>query len=444
MYPIWVVPGLTSALVIGLIASFHILPSHLAVGAFWFNLYIERKAYHENRPELLEFIKRYTLLILIFCFVFGSLSGIGIWYSATVASPRGLSALIHNYVWGWATEWVFFLIEVATIYVYYYTFGKVDERTHLRLGYLYALAAWISMIIITGILAFMLTPGAWLQTGSFFDGFFNPTYWPQLLTRTALMFGVAAVYALAVAATLKNPAVRKEITRLAGLWGAIGFLLGGLFAWWYLRACPEEARDFLFGETLPYLKNLLYVAVAGWALVLAYFLLFGLILPRWNRLPLSLIALGILLVAVLAGEGLREGLRRPYIIAGFMYGHQVIATDLPAKGISSEVEKLNKEGYLSRLGYLPPELRKITEENRLLVGKILIAHQCANCHALSEKGLRSLPRLLRQAELSDPEDLAGFLEGLDGYPYMPPFVGTEEERAAAGAWLATLVSSSQE
>lgn len=64
----------------------------------------ERKAYREKQLELLDFIKRYTLLILIFCFVFGSLSGVGIWYSATVASPRGISALIHNYVWGWATE----------------------------------------------------------------------------------------------------------------------------------------------------------------------------------------------------------------------------------------------------------------------------------------------------------------------------------------------------
>ncbi len=440
MYPIWVVPYLTSGLVIGLIASFHILPSHLAVGAFWFNVYIERKAYREGRPELLAFVKRYTLLILIFCFVFGSLSGVGIWYAATVSSPRGISALIHNYVWGWATEWVFFLIEVATIYVYYYTFGKVDERTHLRIGYLYAVAAWISMIIITGILAFMLTPGKWLETGGFFDGFFNPTYWPQLAARTALMFGIAGLYALAVAATLENDSVRRETSRLAGLWGAVGLVFGALFTLWYLKKLPPEAADFLFGGTLPYLKKLLYVAGVAWAVVLLYFVVFGLLAPRANTLVGSLLVLVVLFLGILAGEGLREGLRRPYIIAGFMYGHQVVGTDLPAKGIKSEVEILNEKGYLSRLGYLPPELRRVTDQNRLVVGRILVAHQCANCHALSRKGLRSLPKLLEGLGMTDPEDLAGFLEGLDGYPYMPPFVGTEEERLAAGAYLATMIN----
>jgi cytochrome bd-type quinol oxidase subunit 1 len=107
--------------VIGLIASFHVLPSHLAVGALWVTVLIEKIGLEKNQPEYFAFIKRFTLLLLIFSFIFGSLSGTGIWYSATVSSPRGISALIHNYVWGWATEWVFFLIEIATIYAYYYT-----------------------------------------------------------------------------------------------------------------------------------------------------------------------------------------------------------------------------------------------------------------------------------------------------------------------------------
>lgn len=124
-----------------------------------------------------------------------------------------------------------------------------------------------------------------------------------------------------------------------------------------------------------------------------------------------------------------------------MYSHQVVAADLPAKGIQAETELLSEAGYLSRLGYLPPELRKITPKNQVEVGRILVIHQCANCHALSAKGLRSLPKLLSGMGMTDPEDLAGFLEGLDGYPYMPPFVGTEEERLAAGAYLSTLVEN---
>ncbi len=67
-----------------------------------------------------------------------------------------------------ATEWVFSIIEIVAIYVHYYTFGKIDAHHHLRVGWIYAWGAWISRVIITGILAFMLTPGKWLETAVVF------------------------------------------------------------------------------------------------------------------------------------------------------------------------------------------------------------------------------------------------------------------------------------
>ncbi len=94
MYPAWFVPVLGSGLIIAIIAIFHILPSHLATGSFWFNVWLERKAYKEG----LQFLKKYVLFILIFCFVYGSITGVWIWFSATVSSPKATSSLIHNYV----------------------------------------------------------------------------------------------------------------------------------------------------------------------------------------------------------------------------------------------------------------------------------------------------------------------------------------------------------
>ena len=219
MYPIWEVPYLSAGIILAIIATFHILPSHLSTSAMWFNIYIETKAYKENRPELLEFIKKYTLLLLIFSYVLGSLSGIGIWYAATVANPRGISGLIHNYVWGWATEWVFFIIEITGIFIYYYTIGKVDKKTHLKIGWIFAIGSWTTMVVIVGILAFMVSPGKWPVTGNFFDGFFNQTYWPQLLMRTALMFSIGAAYAIAAAARVGNNDVKRIVVKIASIWG---------------------------------------------------------------------------------------------------------------------------------------------------------------------------------------------------------------------------------
>ncbi len=432
MYPQWFVPTIGSAIVIALIACFHILPSHLATGAFWFNVYVENKAVKENRSELLEFLKKYALLILIFSFIYGSLTGVGIWFAAAVSSPRAISLLIHNYVWGWATEWVFFIIEITAIYAYYYTLGKIDPVNHLRLGWIYAWGSWISMVIITGILAFMLTPGKWLQTGGFFDGFFNPTYFPQLFTRTAFMFTVASIYALIAVSFVKNESVKVEIARKAGIWGLAGLALTFILGAWYFAKLPSEAKNLL--NTLPYMKTLMKVMIVCLVITAIYLVIFGFAIPKYNNLITGIISALILLFAIFGYEGIREGLRRPYIVNYVMYGSsQIIARDLPAKGVKSEVDEIKKNGILSRLYYLPKEYRTITPENQLKVGEVIAIHLCSGCHSLAKDGwIRPLPKLIAGM---DKDTIKSLIQSFDSSPYMPPFVGNEAELDALSAYL---------
>ena len=88
----------------------------------------------------------------------------GIWFSIGLANPEATSALIHNFVFAWAIEWVFFMVELSTAAVYYYTWGRVSDELHLKVGWLYAGASFVTLVIINGILTFMLTPGepGWL------------------------------------------------------------------------------------------------------------------------------------------------------------------------------------------------------------------------------------------------------------------------------------------
>jgi len=437
MYPFWEVPVWTSGIFIALIATFHILPSHLATGAFWFNVFIERKALKENRPGLLDFIKRYTLMILIFCFVYGSLTGVGIWFAATVASPRSISALIHNYVWGWATEWVFFILEIVTIYIYYYTLDKVSPKTHMRIGWIYAWSAWISMIIITGILAFMLSSDSWIRTGGFFDGFFNSTYWPQLFSRTALMLGIAGLYAIISASGMENEKDRNDVIRSASIWGMAGMVFGGIFSAWFLYKMPEAAKGLGLSGGLPYLKNMLYAAVVCYALVFLYMLVAGLLRPQLAGKTLGILMLVVLFLGIGAGEGFREGVRRPYIISQFMYGNQIIAADVPAKAIKSEKE-LFKDGFLAHIYFVPDGLRTITPENEKAVGHIIARHQCGNCHTFDADGkMRALSGLFTRLGMTSKDDIAGWMDAMEGYAYMPPFLGSEEEKQAVAAFLAS-------
>jgi len=253
-------------------------------------------------------------MVLIFCFVTGSLTGVGIWFASTIISPRAISGLIHNYVWGWATEWVFFLIEIVTIYIYYYTFGKISPKAHLRIGLLYAMAAWFSMVVITGILAFMMTPGKWTETGKFFDGFFNPTYWPQLFFRTSMMFAIAGAYAAVVASFIKDMKTRKTVIKTAGAWGLAGLLAAGLFALWYYHKLPARTLEII--EAFAYAKTMLHISLGAAAVAGIYFviLLFGAV--KVAR-PLVTIAMTVVIfVGIGGGESVREIGRRPYLIPG--------------------------------------------------------------------------------------------------------------------------------
>ncbi|MDE2492218.1 MAG: cytochrome ubiquinol oxidase subunit I [Elusimicrobia bacterium] len=434
MYPIWEVPHLTAGMVIGLIATFHILPSHLSTGAMWLNVWFERKAYQENRPELLDFVKRYSKLLLIFAYVFGSLSGVGIWFATTVAAPRAISGLIHNYVWGWAAEWCFFMIEVAGIYVYVYTFDKVDRKTHLNIGWVFAFASWTTMIIIVGILTFMLTPGVWPQTGKFFDGFFNQTYWPQLLMRTSAMFAIAGAWAVLVASRLKDERARASVVRTASLWGLGGLALAGVFLLWYRAVLPPPAQADLAALLRPGLKTGLIVPPALTAL---YFAFLG-ARPRAASFWPGLLAIVMIFAGIFSFERTRELIRKPYVIPGYMFSNQIIGNDLPAKGISSELPKINAEGILKFDPFVPPELREVTDANRLRAGRMIALIECSSCHSLETGGIRPLPVFIKRLGAASPDDVSTVIDSLGAMPFMPGFSGTDAEKKALAAYLASI------
>jgi cytochrome d ubiquinol oxidase subunit I len=69
-------------------------------------------------------------VFLILTGVFGAVTGVGIWFAIGLASPESTSALIHNFVFGWAMEWCFFIVEIATAIVYYYTWDRIPAEQH--------------------------------------------------------------------------------------------------------------------------------------------------------------------------------------------------------------------------------------------------------------------------------------------------------------------------
>lgn len=207
-----------------------------------------------------------------------------------------------------------FAIEIAAALMYYYGWEKLDRRTHLWFGWVYSVAAWMSLFTINGIIDFMLTPGKWLENFQVWNGFFNPTYFPSLFFRSFLSFALAGVYALITAAWQKDPALKTKVVRWSSIWVLLNAILAIPAAYWYTQSIPPTVWAFTKG-TLP------AASYSAMLIALSAFLAFVLAFIAWllaKRTPLVLSLLVFLAAfsTVASFELLREILRKPYVILG--------------------------------------------------------------------------------------------------------------------------------
>ncbi|WP_345988596.1 cytochrome c [Sulfurimonas sp. HSL1-2] len=436
MFPLFYFPDIGSAWLMGITGTIHILASHTSVGAALLFAFLAHKAYKENRTDLYDYMKKYGMFLLIFSYVIGSITGPGIWYTATAASPRGISALIHNFVWVWATEWVFFIYEVIGVFALVYFIDKIDRKTHLKLTYTFALASVGTLMLIIGIISFMMWPGndAFYQTGSASDAFFGVNTFPHMFLRIGFMIMMAGVIGLIISSAMKNKEVSNELTRKMGYVSLLGGFLVLFFFMWYIKTLPESA-DILLGIYLPSILTTRIILIVAFAL---YFLL-AIVKPQYVRRSLAIVMLFVIAVVGLwPGEKLRESLRKPYVAGRYIYSNQIISRDVPGKGIKSEVEIVADRGLLQVNPWIPDRLRTITPENRLETGQLLTKLACSNCHAL-EPGAKFRPLMERFAG-QDKEMIKAFMQGslaTGAIPYMPRIDLPDAEFDAMAAWIAT-------
>jgi len=421
-YPFWEVPVIGGGLVIGIIAILHVFVSHFAVGGGLFLPLTERKAYRENDPALLEYVKSHTKFFVLLTLVFGAVSGVGIWWAIGLVNPEATATLIHVFVWGWAIEWVFFMVEIAAAFVYYYGWDRLDPKTHLTVGWIYCGAAWLSLVIINGILTFMLTPGRWLETHTFAAAYFNPGMLPSCLTRTAVSVALAGVYALMTAAVLRETDLRHKVIRYAAKWllvGAFVIPLGGL---WYMSTLPQMAREMTMGAA-PAVTIFTALAVF-FSLLVAVFTYFGPYLyPRYFNLTFAFLIAVLALATTGVTEWAREAVRKPFIIYNYMYSNTLRV---------DEIGRVRQQGILKSALWV--RTHAVDPQNPYAAGEDIYRVECASCHSVN--GYNSMRFAVKGWRLSMIDYQLQHLHELKGF--MPPFVGTTEERQALVLWLANL------
>lgn len=420
-YPVWYLPEIGGGFLIALIAVLHVFVSHFAVGGGLYLIYSEKKGLRENNPGILDFTKYHARFFLLITMVFGSITGVGIWFIIALVNPAATSILIHTFVFGWAAEWVFFLVEITAAFVYFYTFGKMDSATHLKVGWVYFISAWMSLLLINGIIAFMLTPGEWLENHNFWVGFFNPSFLPSLFFRTFIAIMLAGVYGYLSASFTKDRAVRETMTRFSSkwaLWSLAGVLLSGL---WYAGILPDQAKALVFGKSPTILAALGWGAVSTVAL-LAITLIAGIIRPALNLKPVAVAAMLCGLVMIGSFEWSREAARRPYAINEIIYSNMIMKDD---------VAFISEKGFMKTAKWV--QNREVTDETRTGAGEELFVHQCYACHTLGgfNNDLKA-----RTAHMSFGA-LDSYIRRIHQVRYfMPPFAGNGAESQALAAYIA--------
>ena len=447
-YPFWDVPYIGSGWVIGLIAIFHVMIALFAVGGG-----TSTSCWPNARPSAktaatgCEALRGHSKFFLIFTGVFGTVSGVGIWFAIGLANPEATSALIHNFVFGWAMEWVFFIVELTSAAVYYYTWGRIGDSLHLKVGWLYAISSLCTLVIINGILAFMLTPGdSWLaaagtgqEASRFWQAFFNPTYWPNLAVRCLVCASLAGVWALVtcsridgaqaagaenLARPLERPLARPRLHPPprgdALVFVARAGVAAGAAATGHLddrqravhpghaaRRWPSSwprPRSWRTPTFSPGARPCSFVSASRWSSSCS----------RWSPPPP-------------ANTAARCSASRT----------SSASTCIPTPSASATSPRLNADGYLARSLWTRPRA-----DATLARGEAMFRGQCMACHTVD--GYRSMKRLLGER---NREGIDSFLAVLHEHkpdsPYrafMPWLAGTKDEIASLAAYLATLAA----
>jgi cytochrome bd-type quinol oxidase subunit 1/mono/diheme cytochrome c family protein len=419
-------------MLIAIVAVLHVLVSHYAVGGGLFLAVETRHAYRTRNAAYLSYLREHAWFFILLTVVYGAITGVGIWWTIGLASPLATETLIHIFLFAWAMEYVFFVLEIVSAFIFYYRWGKLDPRTHQAIGWIYAGSAWASLVLITGITSFMLNPGRWPQNTSFWVGLLNPQFVPQVLTRTGGSFLLASLYVyLHASFRMKDPGLKHLIESRSArpaLLGAALIVLGGLG--WYLFL-PQSAKAALAAASVLNLLLALIFAVTCGVFVMLYLGPYR--NPGWLSPGFAILFFAFGLAAMAAGEFIREAVRKPFIVYGVVASNQIFP---------QEIAELRTKGYLEGGRWTKAlvareypwvmrgekidetRLSVMREADQTKLGRVLFQYHCNDCHSASA-GYSAVAHLTRGWT---PEMVRLVARNPEKFQFfMPPWAGTPQE-----------------
>lgn len=431
IFPILHIPGLGDGMTIALDAVLHVLISHgVAIGLTAMLVLFQTMSWLGKG----QFWGQITLSLLsplvVVVTSIGAVTGVGIWFITGALAPEGIGSLIHLFFWPWFIEWAAFTAEVVLLLIYYYLWERLEKERRgllLALGWGYVLVAVISAFLISGILAFMLTPDGWPWGQTFREAYFNPTFIPQFLLRVAGGLSLGALFILSWTAW-RFKGLREERERALRLSGGVflgAAVVASVCAFVYFSRVPQTylthwkfaVATSYFSQT-PHLLPILNLLAALFILATALAaLLRRRALSRILCIPTIILCVGL----VMEFERVREFVRGPYLMPGYMYANQIPLV---------ENEALRDEN-----GAFLPRIRWVNGKKSLspdiLAAQALFAANCGVCH--TEGGINDIRERIAGRTLDGVNAIIGITQELA--PFMTPFTGSDEERLLLANYL---------
>jgi mono/diheme cytochrome c family protein len=426
--PFFQMPYLGNGMTIALDAVLHVLISHgFAIGVITMVVLGEYLGWRKNSPAWEQFAHDLFNFALIIILAIGAILGAGIWLVTSALEPRGIASLLRVFFWPWFVEWFAFTGEVIVILIYHYTWKHWTgerKRRHIRLGVGYMGFGLASAVLITGILGFMLTPDGWPMGRNFLAGFFNPTYVPQLLLRISAAYTLGALISVAYLLARRYAApFRAEALAVFGRIALGGTMAAIVMAAWYFTIVPPRFKfSAIFSVLTSYLSQhveLFWVANAIGLLVL---LALGVAaVYRYPLLSRVLIIPAILcsIAFVTEFERIREFVRGPYIMPGYMYANQVLMSEGP---VFKQTGMLASSYWYNAASGLPDAMTQ---------GAFLFSQNCAACHTIG--GINNIATRVQGRTEDGLYVIIGHTSEMT--PFMPPFSGTPQEQRVLAQYL---------
>jgi mono/diheme cytochrome c family protein len=433
-FPIFQVPYLGNGMTIALDAVLHVIISHgLAIGAVSMVVCAEYFGQRRSSGAWEVFARDFLGLIVIITTSVGAMTGVGIWLITSALAPRGIGSLLRVFFWPWFIEWGVFTAEVIIVLIYYYTWQKWTgerKKQHLLLGVGYVAVALCSALLITGILGFMLTPDGWPWNKGLWSAFFNPSYLPQLVLRLGIAFMLGALFTIGyLVFTRRDRDFRREALVFFGKVALVSLAVTLLAAAWYFTVAPSAFKTHslyaVMTSRLSQQPDLFWQINLGGAVALLIFCLLALGRSVISTRLLVVPALVVAMLFVAQFERIREFIRGPYLMPGYMYANQVLLEETPL---------FIKEGMLPRSYWY----NATAKADPLARGAYLFAQNCTACHTIG--GINSIVDRVQGRSVDGIYVILGHTQEM--VPFMPPFSGTDQERRTMADFLFGLADGS--